>query len=97
MKKISLPSNQTSFTDEQLEEQKLSMWSCLANQITPSVNSVVEFAKRVPSKSAWMYLLQQQTSLSTTICSNFIVQLDCTDSILKHLYLPKSGPVMGLY
>ena len=49
MQRISV-SPQVNFTDEQLETQKLSMWSCLAHLITPAVNRVVEFAKRVPSK-----------------------------------------------
>ncbi|XP_052067616.1 ecdysone-induced protein 78C-like [Mytilus californianus] len=49
MQRISIPSSQVNFTDEQLETQKLSMWSCLAHSITPAVNRVVEFAKRVPS------------------------------------------------
>lgn len=54
MQRISIPSSQVNFTDEQLETQKLSMWSCLAHSITPAVNRVVEFAKRVPSKSTFV-------------------------------------------
>ncbi|KAL5007850.1 hypothetical protein ScPMuIL_016656 [Solemya velum] len=33
---------------EHYEQQRLSMWQCLVSLITPSINSVVEFAKRVP-------------------------------------------------
>ncbi|KAJ8299213.1 hypothetical protein KUTeg_023273 [Tegillarca granosa] len=48
MTNITIPTTPTQFTDEELEAQKLSMWQCLAITITPGVNSVVEFAKRVP-------------------------------------------------
>ena len=47
MQQISIPSTPVQFSDEELEAQKLSMWHCLASFITPAINSVVEFAKRV--------------------------------------------------
>ncbi|XP_050408671.1 ecdysone-induced protein 78C [Patella vulgata] len=51
VEKIELPEGTTHFTDEQMECQRLSMWSQLAKLITPSIHSVVEFAKRVPGFS----------------------------------------------
>ncbi|ESO91576.1 hypothetical protein LOTGIDRAFT_122023 [Lottia gigantea] len=51
VEKIECTDGALQFTDEQMEAQRLSMWCQLAKLITPSVHSVVEFAKRVPSFS----------------------------------------------
>ena len=59
MQKIPIPSQLTQFTDEELEQQKLSMWLCHAALITPSINSVVEFAKRIPGNFTFLISLKQ--------------------------------------
>ncbi|XP_033751290.1 ecdysone-induced protein 78C-like [Pecten maximus] len=51
MQQIPIPTTPVQFTDEELEAQKLSMWLCLASLITPTINSVVEFGKRIPGFS----------------------------------------------
>ncbi|XP_069133665.1 ecdysone-induced protein 78C-like isoform X2 [Argopecten irradians] len=51
MHQIPIPTTPVQFTDEELEAQKLSMWLCLASLITPTINSVVEFGKRIPGFS----------------------------------------------
>ncbi|XP_059179020.1 ecdysone-induced protein 78C-like [Physella acuta] len=49
MTKIHIPVGQLQFTNEEIEAQRLLMWQQLATLITPSIHSVVEFSKRVPS------------------------------------------------
>ncbi|KAL3843210.1 hypothetical protein ACJMK2_021155 [Sinanodonta woodiana] len=48
MKKIEIPDTLVQFSDEELESQRMLMWQCFANYITPAIQSVVEFAKRIP-------------------------------------------------
>ena len=48
MTKIELPDAMMQFSDEELESQRMLMWHCFSMYITPSIQSVVEFAKRVP-------------------------------------------------
>lgn len=48
MTKIELPDAMMQFSDEELESQRMLMWHCFSTYITPSIQSVVEFAKRVP-------------------------------------------------
>ena len=49
--KLNLLEGQTVFTQPELERQKMLMWQQLAILVTPSIHSVVEFSKRVPSES----------------------------------------------
>ncbi|GFO33841.1 nuclear hormone receptor e75 [Plakobranchus ocellatus] len=51
MSKIHIPPGQLQFTNEELEVQRLLMWQQLATLVTPAINSVVEFSKRVPNFS----------------------------------------------
>ncbi|KAK3594375.1 hypothetical protein CHS0354_032884 [Potamilus streckersoni] len=51
MKKIEIPETLVQFSDEELESQRMLMWQCFANYITPAIQSVVEFAKRIPGFS----------------------------------------------
>ncbi|RUS84370.1 hypothetical protein EGW08_007902, partial [Elysia chlorotica] len=51
MSKIHIPPGQIQFSNEELEVQRLLMWQQLATLITPAINSVVEFSKRVPNFS----------------------------------------------
>ena len=50
MNKLNIPEGRSVFTPQELETQKMLMWQQLATLITPSIHSVVEFSKRVPSK-----------------------------------------------
>ncbi|XP_046360675.1 ecdysone-induced protein 78C-like [Haliotis cracherodii] len=51
MQQIKIPEQPVQFTAEELEAQRLLMWQHLSTLITPSIQSVVEFAKRVPGFS----------------------------------------------
>ncbi|KAK3803556.1 hypothetical protein RRG08_027833 [Elysia crispata] len=51
MSKIHIPPGQIQFSNEELEVQRLLMWQQLATLVTPAINSVVEFSKRVPNFS----------------------------------------------
>lgn len=48
MTKIEIPDAMVQFSDEELEAQRMLMWHCFSQFITPSIQCVVEFAKRVP-------------------------------------------------
>ena len=48
MTKIEIPDAMVQFSDEELEAQRMLMWQCFSQFITPSIQCVVEFAKRVP-------------------------------------------------
>ena len=48
MTKIEIADAMMQFSDEELESQRMLMWHCFSTYITPSIQSVVEFAKRVP-------------------------------------------------
>ena len=48
MTKIEIGDAMMQFSDEELESQRMLMWHCFSTYITPSIQSVVEFAKRVP-------------------------------------------------
>ena len=50
MTKIEIPDAMVQFSDEELEAQRMLMWHCFSQFITPSIQCVVEFAKRVPGK-----------------------------------------------
>ena len=50
MNKLQVPQGRSVFSQEELESQKMLMWQQLATLITPSIHSVVEFSKRVPSE-----------------------------------------------
>ncbi|KAL8614276.1 hypothetical protein ACOMHN_007614 [Nucella lapillus] len=49
--RLQMPEGRSVFTQEELEHQKMLMWQQLATLITPTIHSVVEFSKRVPSFS----------------------------------------------
>ncbi|XP_041367161.1 ecdysone-induced protein 78C-like [Gigantopelta aegis] len=51
MQKIRIPDGATQFSNEELERQRLLMWQQLSDLVTPAIQSVVEFAKRVPGFS----------------------------------------------
>lgn len=48
MTKIEIPNTLVQFTDEELEAQRLLMWQCYTVLVTPSIQSMVEFVKRIP-------------------------------------------------
>ncbi|XP_012935301.1 ecdysone-induced protein 78C [Aplysia californica] len=49
MTKFHIPSGELQFSNEEVDMQRLLMWQQLASLVTPSIHSVVEFSKRVPS------------------------------------------------
>ena len=69
MQQISIPSTPVQFSDEELEAQKLSMWHCLASFITPAINSVVEFAKRVTGNGKSQVTAKLCLFYKTSVCT----------------------------
>lgn len=57
MNKLRIPEGRTHYTDEELEVQRMLMWQQLATLITPTIHSVVEFSKRVPSMFSGIFRL----------------------------------------
>ena len=66
MTKIEIPDAMVQFTDEELEAQRMLMWHCFSQYITPSIQCVVEFAKRVPGIVSIVNLVF--SSLESTVC-----------------------------
>ena len=51
MSQVRIPlTGELQFSDEELEMQRLLMWQQLAELVTPAIQAVVEFSKRVPSE-----------------------------------------------
>ena len=81
MNKLQVPQGRSVFSQEELESQKMLMWQQLATLITPSIHSVVEFSKRVPSE----YLCPAVFYA----CAGVVVEVTlCVSWLLLTVFLP---------